>query len=286
MEQNIIPVEPNVIADEVFVDVQPEPAGDLTPAQDEQQEPTPKPTQEEKEQYKFAEMSKQNKEYKELIAQSNQAQDERDAFYAKEAAKAGTNFAYITTEKQYREALAKKDAETAQREHGVQLYMTAEGIERNQAEAKYDLSQMNKPQQYAQPTASTIEQEVSIKVNDITSKDINDFNTEFGKTLSSYDDISTLPNADKIAGYMKNNLSLSDSYTLANRNAIIQQERQRAINGKNSFAHVNQPRAVGGEPGTQAKVSEIASWRKMGYPGTDQDIAKAIIDAKNSGEMP
>ena len=47
---------------------------------------------------------------------------------------------------------------------------------------------------------------------------------------------------------------------------------------------MSQPKPVGGEPGKQAKASEISEWRKNGYPGTDQEIAAAIVDSKDRGE--
>ena len=109
--------------------------------------------------------------------------------------------------------------------------------------------------------------------------EISQFNNAHNQQLSSYQDIVKLPNANQILDLMQeNNLSLTQAYTLANNNTLLnqqaQQVRQEITNTNAGYGHVRPQQPAGQQSFKTVPQDIVAEYRKL-FPGiTHEEIMK------------
>lgn len=208
----------------------------------------------------FAEMRRKIKELETTNKTLIQQKKEKDEYYANLAKQAGRTD--ITTEEQYHKAAKLEKLAADYKETGDPLLLV-ELIKESGAI----------PQQPKQET---------IDIDSILNKEVDEFNKEFKHNLNSFEEIPTLPNSDKIIGYMQDkDLSLKEAYMLANPDKVRAAEKQAAINQAKGLTHVVANSNSGKVEKITVTAAEVAEWKRW-FPGkTDEQCRKEIADKKN-----
>jgi len=202
----------------------------------------------------FAEQRRKNKELEEKLKEFESKQVAIDKHYEELALKAGRND--IKTEEDYRRALAQEDMINRYKETQDPLALVELMKTALMPEIKSMVDKPLAPQEYD------------------FMPEITDFNTEFGKTLKSIDEVMDLPNSEKIISYMdKNGLKLSEAYRLANGDSIKTAARQEAINKAKGHSHVKDTKQSADTSGHVDKAELDTFMRRHGI--TDINKAKA-----------
>ena len=105
--------------------------------------------------------------------------------------------------------------------------------------------------------------------------EVSQFNSAYGQQIASYDDIPKLPNASQIVNLMQtNNLSLTQAYTLANSNQLMNQQAQQVrqeINNTNAgYGHVRPQQPAGQQDFKSVPQDIVAEYKKL-FPGISHD---------------
>lgn len=210
----------------------------------------------------FAEMRRKMKEQETAIQNMTKKQKEIDDYYANLAKSKGRED--IKTADDYFKAVRAEELSAQYQETQDPLALVALIKESIMADLK--------PQ---------ITQESTNDIDTLLNKEVEDFNKEFKGTLKSIDDITTLPNSDKIIDYMQNNnLPLVEAYKLANPDKIAAANKQAAINQLKGHDHINANSNAGNIDQNIVTASEIADWKRFFPEKTDEQCRKEIVSNK------
>ena len=109
--------------------------------------------------------------------------------------------------------------------------------------------------------------------------EVKEFNGAYGQNLNGYKDITGLPNANQIIDLMQeNNLSLTQAYTLANSNSLMNQQakqaKQEVVNTNAGYGHVRDTVRPSNDNLAHVPQDIVAEYRKL-FPGiTHEEISK------------
>jgi len=101
-------------------------------------------------------------------------------------------------------------------------------------------------QQLNQQVRSMREEMAKRQYEEAMQAQIKEFNSSYNGNLTSIDDVLTLPNYQKVIGYMQKGLTISDAHLLANKGILIEKQkqavRQQVVNQTKGFSHVGTPK--------------------------------------------
>jgi hypothetical protein len=207
----------------------------------------------------FAEMRRKLKEQELQLKTMSQKQKETDDYYANLAKSKGRND--IKTADEYFKAV-------------------------RQEELSADYQATNDPIKLASLIKEMImpeiqKQEISTDIDSMFNSELEEYNKEFKGTLKSLDDILTLPNNEKIIGYMQNNsLSLTEAYKLANPEKVAAANKQAIINQVKGHNHVKANSNGGTVEKINVTAAEVAQWKQWFPEKPDEQCRKEIAANK------